>query len=173
MGQRQRAGQFNANHNHPGCHWSGVYYVQAGKYDGDPLPKAGHLQFYDPRGSINMITHPGRGLFATTLRIEPKDGLLVLFPGWLFHSVNPFLSDVERISIAFNAKILSYEELEGDADSAPKKKKKTVTKAPRKKTAAKSGARRSTAKAAKSASTASKKAARKKPRVARKREPGA
>lgn len=102
-------GQYNANHNHPGCIWSGVYYVRAGAYDDDPLPKAGQLQFYDPRGSVNMIQHPGRSIFNHAINIRPTDGLLVIFPAWLYHSVNPFMSDIRRISIAFNVQVGSFE----------------------------------------------------------------
>ena len=105
-------GQYNANHNHPNCHWSGVYYVRVEDTSDDPLPKAGQLQFYDPRGSINMIQHPGKSMFGHVVNIRPQPGLLVLFPAWLYHSVNPFLSDVQRISIAFNATIRGFETVE-------------------------------------------------------------
>ena len=73
-------GQYNANHNHPGCIWSGVYYVRAGDYPDDPLPKAGQLQLYDPRGSVNMIQHPGKSMFNHAINIKPTDGLMVIFP---------------------------------------------------------------------------------------------
>ncbi len=105
-------GQYNANHNHPGCIWSGVYYVRVEDNKDDPLPNAGHLQFYDPRGSINMIQHPGKNMFGHVVNIRPSAGLLVVFPAWLYHSVNPFLNDVQRISIAFNAQVRSFEVIE-------------------------------------------------------------
>jgi hypothetical protein len=38
----------------------------------------------------------------------------VIFPAWLFHSVNPFMSDVQRISIAFNVQIRSFEAADGE-----------------------------------------------------------
>jgi hypothetical protein len=34
--------------------------------------------------------------------VKPKDGLLVLFPGWLSHSVEPWQGSGERISVAMN-----------------------------------------------------------------------
>ena len=34
--------------------------------------------------------------------IMPRSGLLILFPSFLPHSVNPNLSEEERISISFN-----------------------------------------------------------------------
>ena len=147
-------GQYNANHNHPGCIWSGVYYVRAGAYPDDPLPKAGQLQFYDPRGSVNMIQHPGKSVFGHVINVKPADGLLVVFPAWLFHSVNPFMSDVRRISIAFNVQIRSFEAVEGEPEdddrevaamavAAPKKASRK--KATRKKTARKKAARKKAA----------------------------
>jgi uncharacterized protein (TIGR02466 family) len=127
-------GQFNAHHNHPDSHWSGVYYVNVGDYESDPLPKAGNLQFYDPRGSINMMQHPGKSIFGRTLHIQPKDGALILFPAWLFHSVNPFMSETQRISIAFNVKINAFTEKPA---KEKKKTKSTGKKIQTKKTARK------------------------------------
>lgn len=109
-------GQHNGYHNHPGHHWSGVYYVRAHALPDDPLPRAGELQFYDPRGSINMVKHPGSP--SNYLRVTPSPGLLVIFPSWLCHSVNPFLSEVMRISIAFNVHVADFEATKAsDADS--------------------------------------------------------
>jgi hypothetical protein len=34
--------------------------------------------------------------------IKPKEGLLILFPGWLSHSVEPWHGSSERISVAMN-----------------------------------------------------------------------
>ena len=36
------------------------------------------------------------------LVLDPKPGLMVIFPSWLYHYVNPFHGAGERISIAFN-----------------------------------------------------------------------
>ena len=57
----------------------------------------------DPRAFTEMVPTPGspfgqRAIF----RAEP--GLMVLFPSWLYHFVNPFFGDGERISIAFNVR---------------------------------------------------------------------
>ena len=149
-------GQYNANHNHPGCNWSGVYYVRTGTYDGDPLPKAGQLQFYDPRGSINMIQHPGRSIFGHTINIRPADGLLVVFPAWLYHSVNPFMNDVQRISIAFNAQIRSFEATSAEVPEADAPPPVMATPDPvpevRQPVAKKKAARKKTARKEKSAS---------------------
>lgn len=87
-----REGGYNKIHNHPGALWSGCYYVSIG----NPAPEPefnGWIEFQDPRpGNI----HGGKE------RIEPTEGMLLLFPGWLNHYVNPFSGTGERISIAFN-----------------------------------------------------------------------
>jgi hypothetical protein len=37
--------------------------------------------------------------------VTPRDGLLVVFPAWLYHYVNPYQGTAPRISVAFNATI--------------------------------------------------------------------
>ena len=34
--------------------------------------------------------------------IEPQEGMIMFFPSWLEHDVEPSKSDEDRISIAFN-----------------------------------------------------------------------
>ena len=108
-----RAGSHNAVHNHSNAHWSGVYYVTVPQFDQDDLPRAGNIVFYDPRGAVNMVVHPGRCSDGEPFEMAPRAGHMLLFPSWLYHSVNPFKSDVTRISIAFNARIDRFEELGG------------------------------------------------------------
>jgi uncharacterized protein (TIGR02466 family) len=87
-----RKGDYNKIHNHPGALWSGCYYVSVGQPEPEPAFN-GWIEFQDPRpGNI----HGGKE------RIEPAEGMLLLFPGWLNHYVNPFSGSGERISIAFN-----------------------------------------------------------------------
>ncbi|MEX2453910.1 MAG: TIGR02466 family protein [Rhodospirillaceae bacterium] len=87
-----REGGYNKVHNHPGAVWSAVYYVADGEpYDN--LPGTGLFEFMDPRpGNI----HGGKEV------IRPDAGLLMMFPSWLYHYVNPHHGKRERISIAFN-----------------------------------------------------------------------
>ena len=87
-----RNGAYNKVHNHPGAVWSAVYYVSLGRPD-KTIPDNGLIEFMDPRpGNI----HGGKE------KIEPENGLLIIFPSWLYHYVNPYQGDMERISIAFN-----------------------------------------------------------------------
>ena len=47
-----------------------------------------------------------RNLQYGTMYIEPVDGLLIIFPAHLRHSVPENNSDEERISIAFNLRVI-------------------------------------------------------------------
>lgn len=87
-----RQGGYNRIHNHPGAVWSGCYYVSCGETVAEP-PGNGWIEFQDPRPA-NI--HGGKE------RVEPEEGLLLIFPSWLNHFVSPFMGGGERISIAFN-----------------------------------------------------------------------
>lgn len=106
-----REGAFNQPHNHPRHQWSGVYYVRVDAPEDGPPGEAGRLVLHDPRGAVNMLDHPGRSGWGMTVNILPRPGMMVLFPSWLFHHVQPFRGEGERISVAFNARIDSFEEL--------------------------------------------------------------
>ena len=90
----------NQPHIHPNSLFSGVYYVKSN-------PKAGRLKIYDPRpgAQINMPTRkpgdPGKDLWRDA-NIEPIPGRIIMFPAWLWHSVEPNQSDDIRISVSFN-----------------------------------------------------------------------
>lgn len=109
-----RAGTFNTSHIHPGNHFSGVYYVRAPDLADDGIRNAGNIQFYDPRGPISMVQLPGQ---LDTLSIPPREGTLLIFPAWLYHSVNSFTRDKVRISIAFNARIDEFQPGSGQAQT--------------------------------------------------------
>jgi uncharacterized protein (TIGR02466 family) len=94
------AGASNKHHVHGGSFWSAVYYVRA------PESDSGQLLLHDPR-------MPGLRMYYPTLRfkgagpeqvfrLQPRSGLIVMFPSWLQHSVEPWEGEGERISIAFN-----------------------------------------------------------------------
>ncbi|WPZ33410.1 TIGR02466 family protein [Thalassobaculum sp. OXR-137] len=95
-----RDGGYNKIHNHPGCSWSGVYYVSLGERRGD-IPGNGQIEFLDPRMGVDFAELPGMP-FAGKHVVEPEPGLMLVFPSWLYHYVNPFHGSGERITIAFN-----------------------------------------------------------------------
>lgn len=90
-------GGFNFLHLHEGSLLSGSFYlkVPAG---------SGELAFRDPRpgvihGSVKGPVANGHA----DVQLTPSPGLLVLFPCWMEHYVEPHESDEPRICIAFNA----------------------------------------------------------------------
>ena len=93
-------GGMNQPHIHPNALFSGVYYVKSN-------PKAGRLKIYDPRpgAQINMPTrkpgNPGKDLWRDA-NIQPIPGRIIMFPAWLWHSVEPNKSNDIRISVSFN-----------------------------------------------------------------------
>jgi len=91
-------GAWNQKHHHSNSDISAAYYVEAHDNCGD-------IVFYDPRPA-RVYKHPiavgPNNLNATVNSIKPDPGLLVLFPSYLEHSVNPNLSDKKRIVISFN-----------------------------------------------------------------------
>jgi uncharacterized protein (TIGR02466 family) len=98
------SGAFNMPHVHGGTYWAAVYYVRVGEGEG------GQLVLHDPRMPGLRMHAPGlrfRGL-GPELRadIKPREGLLLLFPGWLSHSVEPWQGTGERISVAMNIRAI-------------------------------------------------------------------
>tara|TARA_X000000368_G_C22766404_1_gene595169 strand:- start:51 stop:644 length:594 start_codon:yes stop_codon:yes gene_type:complete len=77
---------------------SGVYYVK--------VPKdSGNIIFFDPRpsivGSFADSRYFGKGA-SNVYPIQPKENMLLLFPCWLEHEVEPNNTNEDRISISFN-----------------------------------------------------------------------
>ena len=95
-------GASNARHHHGNSAISAAYYVKAPK-------NCGEIVFYDPRPAP-VFSHPrasGPNAFnAMVNSINPIEGGLVLFPSYLDHSVNPNLSNEERIVVSFNISLL-------------------------------------------------------------------
>ena len=96
-------GSANLRHQHGNSTISGAYYVRAPKNSGD-------IVFYDPRPAP-VYSHPfssaPNSLNAMVNSVTPSEGVLVLFPSYLDHSVNPNLSNDERIVISFNINLIS------------------------------------------------------------------
>ena len=108
-----RAGDSNEFHVHPGCFWSGVYFVDdAGCAEDKSL--GGEFVIMDPRGPGPSMYAPslcfqgpgGNSVGATEL-LSPRSGIMLMFPSWLSHGVRPYLGPGDRISIAFNLAVAS------------------------------------------------------------------
>ena len=91
----KRAG-YQAPHIHPAGWVSGVYYPELPESLGSDLALEGWLEFGSPPESL------ATGVALNGRRIKPEEGLLVLFPSYLYHSTVPFAADVERVSLAFD-----------------------------------------------------------------------
>lgn len=102
-----RDGDYNIIHSHADNHWSGIYYVATGQPD-PGYHGNGHLLFYDPRGGATFSQTPGFP-FGMSMSVKPVPGLLLVFPSWHLHSVNPFRGRGERISIAFNVRVRNFQ----------------------------------------------------------------
>jgi uncharacterized protein (TIGR02466 family) len=90
-------GGFNFLHMHEGSLLSGSFYLQV------PLG-SGQFVFRDPRpGVLHGFVKGGVANGHADIHLTPSAGLLVLFPCWMEHYVEPHDSDEPRITIAFNA----------------------------------------------------------------------
>lgn len=99
-------GSFNTSHIHPGAHWSGVYYLKMPEDGGD-------ISFKDPR-TEHMMNAPAQDADVdpiqatwTSVSYTPEPGQMLIFPSWLYHSVDVNMSkltgdDADRVVIAFN-----------------------------------------------------------------------
>ena len=93
-------GGLNNPHLHPNSLFSGVYYVKS-------QPKSGRLKIYDPRSTSQMVMpirkpgNPGRDMWRDAT-LDPVIGRIIMFPSWLWHSVEENQSDDIRISVSFN-----------------------------------------------------------------------
>ena len=104
MVQRAPGGACNNRHTHPGCQVSAVYYVEAGTPPNEDVPESDTFEFLDPRSHAEMSALPGETV-GWPIAINPLSGRMVLFPSWLYHQVNPYHGDAERISVSCNAHI--------------------------------------------------------------------
>lgn len=99
-------GGYNVPHTHGGTFWSAVYYVQIDEQVG-----GGELALHDPRLPALRMHAPNlrfRNCGAEgRAKIIPRAGRMVLFPGWLSHSVEPWDGDSERISVAMNLRAVA------------------------------------------------------------------
>ena len=92
----------NERHIHGNNYISAAYYVKAPE-------KCGNIVFYDPRSAPTFhhpITKKPNKLNSNSHSIKPKEGLLVLFPSYLHHSVETNKSEEERIVISFNINLI-------------------------------------------------------------------
>lgn len=87
-------GGYNHPHNHPKTELSAVYYVSAPENCGNLV-----LARTDSATYANLYNNVPNG---REFSITPREGDLLLFPGHLWHWVEPNSSSEDRISFTFN-----------------------------------------------------------------------
>jgi len=99
----QRPGQFQEYHDHLSSkkvQFSGVYYLSVPQ-------RSGNIQFRHP--NVKLLNRWSDDLACLRHNffyvLQPKNGLLLLFPSWLDHMVQKNESDFNRISLSFNFSI--------------------------------------------------------------------
>ena len=97
-------GAFNTPHDHSGSHLSGSYYVSVPKTDN---VQSGALEFLNPMGTSGPKLPNGNLMAQSKLTFQPTPGLMVVFPAFLRHWVYPNQENAERVSIAFNVRVLN------------------------------------------------------------------
>ena len=97
-----RQGDHALVHDHVESHFSVAYYPDPGDADPAAHPDSGKLTFVDPRRGGTVI--PGVELFPSQFAVTPQPGLLVVFPGWLQHFVQPYRGGRPRVSISCNVR---------------------------------------------------------------------
>jgi uncharacterized protein (TIGR02466 family) len=97
-------GGSHTSHMHPNNFLSAVYYVT--------VPPGGHrITFYDPRHQIHILAPAFDQVNihnSDNVNIEAEEGMLLLFPSWLVHSVPVNTSNESRISISFNINFKNF-----------------------------------------------------------------
>ena len=99
---------YNEWHIHPGATLSGVYYI---KHDGSS--ENGNIMFKNPRGLYMALSHFPPGIVKYTnevtsdiYNVNPQSNMLLIFPSWLEHKVEPNLKNDNRISLSFNSSLI-------------------------------------------------------------------
>ena len=105
-----RFGGYIAAHTHPMASWSGVYCVTPGE-DVPERRDSGVLRFPDARPQMNMYLDAGNARLRepynpASINYKLAPGQLLLFPSYLSHETAPFFGRDERITVAFNCRIL-------------------------------------------------------------------
>ncbi len=97
-GNLSEAGAYNITHNHHLHTWAGVFYLlaEASCEESNKDDRGGMLEMLCP------FPYGEQQGIANSMLYRPKDGTVVMFPGFLNHFVHPHRTPHMRISMAFN-----------------------------------------------------------------------
>ena len=95
-------GGYNVTHNHPGCQFSGVFYLKGGE-------GCGNLTLFNPM-AISSLGENFSGLpkVEPTMIFPPEPNRGLFFSNNLLHNVDCNRSDHDRVSLAFNIRINDF-----------------------------------------------------------------
>jgi hypothetical protein len=96
-------GHYDSPRVQPGYQWCAIYHVATGRLAPDRV-RNGTLEIMDPRPAASF-GQLEKFAFGHPLEIEPKAGLVVIFPAWLQYCVHPFFGMGHRISITMNISV--------------------------------------------------------------------
>ena len=85
---------WNSPHTHMPAQWSGVLYIAVDKSNAGK--DGGRIMFIDPIPLGPAYRNPINAAY------EPLEGLMLIFPSYLTHMVEPHYSEHERVCISFN-----------------------------------------------------------------------
>jgi Flp pilus assembly protein TadD len=86
---------FHVNHVHPKGWISSAYYVSLPTEVSDTQARSGWLKFGEPRFPAQSV--------GPEFSVQPEEGMLVLFPSYLWHGTTAIVGEAPRITIAFDA----------------------------------------------------------------------
>ena len=89
-------------HNHDGCSWSCVYYVEIGK---EAKKMNGSTYFIRPYQGFSKFDFGGSYMLNDQMVLNAEEGKLLVFPNYLYHGSHPFQGSKDRIVISANSKI--------------------------------------------------------------------
>ena len=92
---RLRQGGYHVNHVHPAGWISSVYYVTVPAEVEDARSRSGWIRFGEPR-----MPTSGAG---PAHSVQPRAGMLLLFPSYMWHGTTPLRGEAPRLTLAFDA----------------------------------------------------------------------
>ena len=88
-------------HNHDGCSWSCVYYVEIGK---EAKKMNGSTYFIRPYQGFSKFDFGGSYMLNDQMVLNAEEGKLLVFPNYLYHGSHSFEGSKDRIIISVNSK---------------------------------------------------------------------
>jgi hypothetical protein len=102
---KQRAGDYQEMHSHPGGNLSGNIYISSPDFSPDKRPSDGQIAFHLPH-----TRDVSKFIMNDNWKYSPAPGTVILFPSYLNHSVYPWKGEGHRTVMAFDAKLVPREE---------------------------------------------------------------